>query len=59
MEIWYVFLRSDLSYQGSGITKFDDATCGSTLTPVCEYDDMSEAAYYDVNTGTWSARSTL
>lgn len=57
--IWYAYLRSDGSFQGSGITKFDDAEFGSTDVPTPTYIDIEELPFFDVATNTWEVRVVM
>lgn len=59
VPIWYAYLRSDGSFQGSGITKYDDGEFNSTLIPHPPYVDIVELPFFDVATETWEVRSLV
>jgi len=49
--IYYVYLKSDGSFQGSGITFFDDEIYGSTDIPCPEYDGETQCCFF--RNGEW------
>jgi hypothetical protein len=53
-DIWYAYLKTTGEYMGSGTPHYDDATYGSTLTPVPDYPEGATAYW----TGTaWEIRN--